>query len=113
MTSTKEPFWLLSETPMKYCFTLTDNKANGICCDYGTGSYQLWLGEHGKGILIAEGEDFVFEASHEFVVYETLTAGYMTMGIKVMATSLVLLFGSMTTTSLSSAMILLIHVVVF
>ena len=71
LTSIREPFRLLSETPMKYRFTLTDNEANGICCDFGIGFYQLWLGEPGAGMMLVRGQDFVWEISHEFVVNGT------------------------------------------
>lgn len=71
LTNISEPVRLLPQTPKKYRFTLTDNEANGICCAYGIGSYQLWLGEPGAGELLVQGQDFVWEISHEFVINTT------------------------------------------
>jgi len=77
MASTSEPFLLLPETPMTYRFTLTDNEADGICCDFGQGSYELWLGDTGSaGLVLAKGQDLVWEISHEFVVERTLNGSY-------------------------------------
>ena len=68
MTSISEAVRLLPATPMTYRFTMTDNEANGICCKFGEGSYELWLGEPGEGELLVRGQDFVWEIAHEFVV---------------------------------------------
>jgi len=72
MTNVSEPFHLLPQQPMAYRFTLTDNEANGVCCAFGLGSYELWLGEPGAGELLMKGQEFGWEISHEFVINGTL-----------------------------------------
>lgn len=71
LTNTSEALYLLPETPMAYRFTITDNEANGICCGYGRGSFRVWLGEPEIGQLLADGHDFVWEASYDFVINGT------------------------------------------
>ena len=54
--------------PIKYRFTVLDEAEDGICCAYGDGSYQLWLGLPETGTLLAEGSDFGFIVSHTFAL---------------------------------------------
>jgi hypothetical protein len=72
LTNVSESVYLLTETPMAYRFTLTDNEANGICCGFGSGRFRLWLGEPSTGKLLVDEQDFrTWESSHEFVVNGT------------------------------------------
>ncbi len=49
-----------------YMFSIFDSQGNGICCNYGNGSYYI---KDGKGNVIFEGDgDFGEEARHSFYI---------------------------------------------
>jgi len=106
MASISEPVYLLPETPMTYRFTLTDNEANGICCAFGRGSYELWLGHAGvSGLLLVKGQDLVWEISHEFIIERTSDGSYT---IPITGTSSAAYCGSLLAAFLCTAFTLLI-----
>lgn len=86
METVFEPVRLLSQTPMSYRFTLTDNEANGICCDHGKGSYEVWLGEPGTGEILTKGSDLIWEISHDFTI-SMMSNGTYTIEPPLFATS--------------------------
>ena len=54
-----------------YSFVLFDSFADGICCEYGIGSYSL---ETDSGVLIFEGGEFGAEESTNFKISESLSS---------------------------------------
>jgi serine protease len=50
--------------PGEYTWTLNDSYGDGLCCSYGSGSYELKL----NGETIAEGGEFGSSVSHTFTV---------------------------------------------
>ena len=52
------------ESPGQYTFTITDEYSDGMCCDYGSGSYELKVGS----TVLASGGEFGGQESKGFQV---------------------------------------------
>jgi len=64
-----------------YTFTINDSYGDGICCQYGTGSYSI---SDDSGNLIVSGGEFSSEDSTTFRVGETLgLSSFMDDGLKI------------------------------
>ncbi len=52
----------------QYVFEVLDEMGNGMCCEYGTGSYALYLGAPSNQSRITYGGNFLVDETHEFEV---------------------------------------------
>mmetsp|Transcript_14259 Transcript_14259/g.29382 ORF Transcript_14259/g.29382 Transcript_14259/m.29382 type:complete len:928 (+) Transcript_14259:134-2917(+) len=52
----------------QYVFEVLDEKGNGMCCEYGTGSYALYFGAPNNQSRITHGGNFLVDETYKFEV---------------------------------------------